>query len=486
MNTTINNNSRGNLYNLNKYEQNYRNNIIDIIQDLKNNDGWYLYYNNKVVDGVSYAAGVSEANMKKLYVSYGFMDIVIKKIVSFCPTLTKVNTSEDDKISLIKKALQENNWEIKNEGIYNDLESKGDVFFYMYYNVDENFPRLKKLKAKCMKDIITDDDDIPIAYIYEEKIETKTHTPTGDVSYKYRTVTWVFERGRTIINDPDLPEPNIIINKDSFIDDFAILHIKSFQGEETEFSNIPAEKYIDHILNIDQITSELRQTNRVLGFPQLIAKNCRLVAGERSPMGIMIFEDFDSPETEGQRVMDKTSSNSEVKDIQISNKLDSIFTEYENLVEMLFISASLVSLKSEQIIGRSDSGRVVKQFRLPLENKIDLYVTNIISAMQPFFKSLLKENDLYDESTDEYISFVKPEFIIENSPFDDLMYKHQLLNMGLKSIYELKKEEGLTDEEIKSSSEKIIEEAMRMKEITNETNGEASNQVNSENLVNEK
>jgi hypothetical protein len=41
------------------------------------------------------------------------------------------------------------------------------------------------------------------------------------------------------------------------------------------------------------------------------------------------------------------------------------------------------------------------------ENKIELYVDNIIKSMQLWFKILLKENEMYDEKEDKNLSFIK-------------------------------------------------------------------------------
>lgn len=57
------------------------------------------------------------------------------------------------------------------QNIYKDLELKGDVFYYMYFeNEKAKEPTFKYLEPKNMVDIILDSNGKPTAYKYVENL----------------------------------------------------------------------------------------------------------------------------------------------------------------------------------------------------------------------------------------------------------------------------------------------------------------------------
>jgi len=410
---------------------------------------------------------VTDEELKKLYITYNFTHSVIKKIIAYCPNLRKVKVRDNKKRKLIKKALNEIAWDsIENEN-YHNLEEKGDSFFEIYFNdFNDKIPKLRVLNSKNMKRAILDDKNRYTQYVYKEGVEDSyADIATGNVNNKgQRERIIIFEKGRKIIFDQKFDDKNnlkkdskgnqeyetdIIENRESYRNDFPIIHIPGYKKQSSEFSEIPAEQYIDPALVLDQITTDIRQINRSLGFPLIMIVDGEPVANARRTVaGIFGVK---------SNTIDTSNKQAQVKDVQISNDLNSIFKEFEIARNNLFDKVGLISPALLEKLN-VDSSRVVQQLNLPSENKIELYVDNIIKYMQPWFKILLKENKLYDEKTDENLSFSKPKFIIKSSPFDELLYEQSEIKSTKKSRNEIYIENGDSDEDIKIRKKEINEE----------------------------
>jgi len=409
---------------------------------------------------------VDDEELKKLYISYNYMASVIKQIVSLCPNLDKVKTRDDEKRSLIKNALIEIEWKaIENEN-YTTLEKAGDSYFEIYF--DDKFdkiPKLRVLDSKNMLRAILDDKNKYKQYVYKEWIEDfDTNLSCGNVtSSNRRERVILFEKGRKLIFDPQVDDKGKVVvdangdkqynveeikNRDSYRNSFPLIHIKGQKLQREEFSEIPAKEYIDPSLVLDQITSDLRQINRMLGYPLImIVDGQPLANAKRTPGGLFGVT----------TVTNETGSQAKVEVVQISNKLDSIFSEFTLARDDLYNKAGLVTPTIREKLN-VDSSRVVHQHNLPSENKIELYIDNTISAMIPWFEILLKENDVYDEETDVNLSFEKPKFIIKTSPFDELMFEQSEIKSLKKSREEIYIENGDSDKEIELRKEEINNE----------------------------
>ena len=435
--------------------------IIETIAKLRRGESFQAFKDKFIMDA---EVTLTDDDLKKLYIDYNFMDSVIKKVVSYCPNLDKVKTQNNEKRKLIKKALREINWKnIENEN-YDSLESTGDTFLEIYFDDDKDkIPKLRVLDSANMKRALMDGYNRYESYIYKEWVEDlePSYTDDGVKSISQRERVIVFQKGRKVIYDPLLNEDGSIKkdskgnyeyerieipNRKSYKNSFPLLHIKGYKKQREEFSDIPAEHYIDPSLTLAQITSDLRQINRMLGYPFImIIDGVPKVGHKRSPAAIM-----------GVTSDSEDGKQAQIKDIQISNSLNSIFEELKIVRDDLYEKAGLITptLKEKLNI---DSSRVVQQLNLPSENKIELYVDNIIHEMELYFEILLKENNLWEEE-DEGLSFQKPKFIIKNSPFDQLLYEQSEIKSGRKSLQEIYVENMELDEEINSRKTQINDE----------------------------
>lgn len=445
---------------------------IEIIDDLRNGRGFEHYKARFLKADTS---TVSDDDLRKIYHSRNEVDTVIRKLVSYCPSLEFIPNlplSNEERAKEQKKCIDRwlnfIKWNSKLNNIYDDQESKGDVFFYMYFDSPESKQlRLKPLNAKNMKNRILDENGEAQAYVYEEYYTKTVIDNGGNVNEAYTgKIIYVFEKGKTriysemfgldettqkylpVLDDNKKPKysEKIILNRKSYIDDIAIVHIPSYLRDGDEFSSIPASNYIEHGLTLDDLNSNIRMINMLLGFPIVYIINGKVTKGERKPGGF-IYVDNKMDESGSMAV---NNAEAKVQDLQITNKLESLFTYYKDEDDALRESAGLVSKTLQLKLGSSDSSRVIKQLIAPMENKIELYVDNILEAMRLPIKVQLKENGLYDDELDYGITLHKPEFIVKVSPFDEQIWESNELTKGTKNKKEIGLRNGESFEEIEA------------------------------------
>lgn len=448
---------------------------MKIIDDMRKGDSYRHFCNMFFAD----VQGALQDNEKrKLYHSYGFMNKVINVFVSFCPTLShevptgKKKDAYGKKNAVIKKVLNEIKWKQLNKQIYDVLESGGDVFLHYYYDVKRKKFNVKILKTENMKDILLDEFNNPKTYIYREEIsEEKVDYATGEIEVSFsETVTTIYEKGKVSIirNLRDKETGNVIEDNDGkkqvkvyedkriqvYKNMIPIIHIPSFKREGDKFSKIPASEYIDDCLRLDQITTDIRGIHRQYAFPKLFLTDCKVIAGDGRIGGLVQMEtvlpkEADPLEWKAQGRMDV---------VQISNSSDPIFREYTTVVDNLYDTVGLTNPTLMSKIGSSDSSKMYQQVNSRMQNKIETYIDNIIEAFKPFFKMILEDAKLYEESYDDGYSFARPDNIIKNSAYDDLLYDQIALNTHITTIQELMKKKGMTEEQITQRINEINEE----------------------------
>ena len=309
--------------------------------------------------------------------------------------------------------------------------------------------------------------------VYDEIIDYKT----GDVEKtNEREEVIIFEKGKcTKIVDRKDSQGNLALDEEGKIivdktvvkniellsDVIPLIHVSSIKRQDEKFSIIPAEKYVDLCLIIDQIHSDVRAINRNLGFPKTMLLDCQITDGDGRVGGYIEVETKKNPDDmEGVR-------QGQIIDRQIKNGLDSAKWELGHAIDTLYDLVGITNPTLMQKVSSSDSSKMYNQVNMRMEQKIEGYIDNIIEGFKPFFQIALTMSDLYVDKEDYGYSFAKPQSIIKNSAYDDLLIKQLELNTGYKTLYDLLKERGFTDEE-------IDEHLKRYKE----TLGEDSSKVN--------
>lgn len=470
-----------------------RKNVIQIIEDLRYGNS-FEHFKQKFFDPNRDRTrdGVSDENKKRLYVTKGAVDEVISKLVAFCPILEAETNVSDKKATYIKKILQNIKWQTLNTTIYDILESKGDCFLYYYFdekNTEEGtqyMPYITVIPTEEVSDIVLDKFNRPVAYIWKTKqadvtfnIESKKVEKENE-----KDVVIVFEKGQvTMIDDSSVLKGHALVNdKHNNIkvlkttispevigDLFSIIHIKSNEVSNCPFSRIPADKYIDDSLRLDQIESDIRGSNRIIGFPKMFLIDGEIVDGSTNIGGFASVKS-DRELLEDDREEDDIITTyglnnnfkypqAQIKDIQINNDLRSMFNERNDVYDSLHEKAGLTPPSLNIHLSKSDSSKVYQQINRRMEQKIQIYIQNIIEGFKPFFESVLKLADMYDDTDIDY-SFKMPTSVLRDSAYDVALTNSIKLKSGEETIQTLLAKKGLSQEEIENHIKALNEELM--------------------------
>lgn len=335
---------------------------LKVIEDLRYGKGFEHNEVRYVEASKVRALDINER--RKIYESDNYMDTIISEIVNLTPKLSALKYSTKNKkvVDLIKKSIELIEWDDLDSDITDTQVFSSDCFLEVYFVKGDNIPRLRKLDSKKMTDIARDKYGRVIAYIYKDEVvneEVEYLGTTADVDRdSERTVTWVFERGKTTIIDPyyelkdkdgvvildsegnSKPSIEVVPHKTIFKDEFYIIHIPSIKKTDKAFSDIIASKWIDHILRSDAIASDYRYINRMSAMglnviiDGLLSKN-----SSRSPGGFIGIQST-SKETQAKFIR-----------VEIDNKLATLTEEKLECAIMLFRKAFLMRPDLEKAIG---------------------------------------------------------------------------------------------------------------------------------------
>lgn len=449
-----------------------RKSVIDKIRDIRNGDAFEQYKekfyvsNNDLID---------DEVKRKLFIDYKILDQVINYFTSFCPTLAVDEPKGDndkkreEKKELVKLALKTIKWDKINSQIYDILESEGDAFFYIYFSEEKNdskytIPRISLLDSYNMNNILLSDNNEVEAYVYKENvIKEVLDLEKGDVKPEnLGEYTYIFTKGLVYRYTLQKKEKGVlsvdkdgelkIVNKSSYDDEIPIIHIPSIKYENEKFSVIPAEDYISVCLNLMQIQSDIRATNRQLGFPRITLLDAEYVDGDGKIGGVRIAKtshsDDDFTNSAGQVIQHSSATN------------ESFFTEEDRAIDYLYNLVGVTNPSLMKRVGSSDSSKVLQQVNARMERKIERYIDNIIDAFKIYFKILFKENGLYDNIYDSDYSFVKPRSIIKNSVYDDMLLDNLEITTGQSTIADLLRRNGKNEEEIAKHFEQMNKEVI--------------------------
>lgn len=454
-----------------KYDNSsFRKQAMRVIEDLYMGEGFKHFKNKFVTTKDSY---LDDEDLKKLYTSRDFMKIVIDKLVSFCPELSVVDTRTDKQKKLSDKWIRSNQWTSLIDELYANFEKKGDNFLQIYFkNNEDKIPKVKVLDPKNMKYIILDKNENPKAYIYREfKRKRVINYIDGTVSYVGgRYITKIFEKGRTILIDDDKRDKtfktvngeiikitSIVKNRPSYENEFALICMSGKKNQSDLFTIPPAYFYIDDVLTLDKITTNIHTVNSQLGFPIKYLIDGTIVAGKLLPGSHFICKSDRVDVNSNTAITGSDFKQMAVKDIQITNDIKTIFTEYEDVKDSVYEKTGLIMPSLERMLGSTDSSRVIQQLRINSENKIEFYVDEIILKMGIIFEILFKENEAWT-TKDDFISFIKPSFIFKVSPFDETMLDTMLLNNKTETRQSINKKNGDSNEEILQKENRLKQE----------------------------
>lgn len=458
-----------------------RKKVIDKVEKVLNGDA-YEYYKQKFYNPSS--SNSDDEVMKRLFTDYKLLNQVLENFKSFCPTLKPQSISEsnkknikDKKKRLVDTAIKTISWDKINSEIYDILEVNGDCFFYIYFDDTEviskkdkfRIPKISLLTSKNMIDILKDDSNETLAYIYEDNIvQNEIDYETGNITENdLGTARYIFKKGEVFryiqgkkesgnlsVDEQGILKIKKIENSESYKDIIPIIHIPSNKRQDEKFSAVSAQDYVELCLQLMQIQSDIRATNRQLGFPRITLLDCKYVEGDGRIGGVKravsVSEENEYMDKQGQVIQHSSATN------------ESFFEEEDRVTDYLYNLVGVTNPTLMKRVGSSDSSKVMQQVNARMEKKIERYIDNIIQAFSVYFKILFLENNVYNEY-DENFSFEKPRSIIKNSPYDDLLLDQLGINIGKYTIQDLLKKQGKTDEEIEKHFEQLNKEIVNGK-----------------------
>lgn len=422
--------------------------LVDRFMDVNTfQDYFYRWYNTNSVK-------VSTEDIARQYNPYGYMKKIINEMVLLSPIMKNFNVTTKSKLKVLQKQFDIIKWNNILPEIFKTLETKGDFFAYWYYEEGSPYAKIKVLNPRNMKDITMDNNNEVTGYVYEEMfLDQKIDDTTGQVvDVKSYTVQTIFKKGYVRVNDSyNFPEGyKIYPNKEQDLDKIRIIHIPSFKEQREKFSTPPSLDYIDKILLLDAITSDLRLINRLIGFPILLMGDGDIDWGNSAliPAGYIKYNTTENSQHQAK-----------AQYMEISNNLQTIQDERDLVDSALFKEIGLIREKMEAKLS-GDSSRMFAQLRLLLENKYEKYCTNIQYGFAPFCESVLKESGQWNNKTDEFISLALPDSFVNGSIFDDLAITNSKMAMGMTTMQEEWDKDRMSEEEKSNRKKNIQDEVM--------------------------
>lgn len=477
-----------------------RRSVIEKVDTVLNGDA-FQYYKEKFFNANSVSS--NEESVRQLFTDFKKLSQVLDNFKSFCPLLEPQNIPDSNpnrevKSDLVKLALKTLGWKKLNEDIYDLLETEGDVFFYIYFDPKDveyrgrkyRVPKLSLLSSKDVINIVKDDANNTVAYVYEQNSK-KEYIDYADGTVKTDDggkATYIFKKGEAIRYIDSKKEDGMLsidedgrlivtsrTNSKSYAEMIPIIHISGNKRQDEKFSVIPAQDYVEVCLHLMQIESDIRATNRQSGFPTVTLLDCQYVDGDGRIGGVRVAET-----TISERLSEEGIVNIKGQVIQHTPATnESFFKEEDRVTDSLYNLVGVTNPTLMQRVGSSDSSKVIQQVNARMERKVEKYIDNIIEAFTIYFKILFLENNLYD-SEDETFSFQKPRSILKNSAYDDMLIDTMGLNSGIYTLREIL-QRSKTKEEIDEHMTQINKEVIGKYDVSVQDNNSENSNNDSEN-----
>lgn len=433
----------------------------------------------------------TESEIEKLHNPYGWMSKVVNELSLLAPVIGKdgFTTTNNKKIKPLYKSLDQMDWNNLNEEIDETCEIAGDFFAYWYYQQSNTFvegwteiitsdgvvwenpiPRVKVLESENMKYITYDSNYNITGYVYEQtQVKQEINESTGEVSLKTYDVQYIFKEGYIRVNDPysyGKDGYKVFLNKPFESDIIRVIHVPSYKKQRDMFSKIPAIEYLDPIVLLDDKTTNLAMINKYHGFPVTWTTDLDIDWNNSSVMPGGVVRTYTNYSNKNDNNME-LKHKGEVKNLEITNKLETLIYEINEAKKSLYKTAGLIREEMEEQLSKSDSSRIITQLRIQLENKFEKRSLKKAEAFKPYFKSVLISTGNYndkDKKNNLEVTFKMPDVFLNTSVFDDLVLKKSKMLLGLTSIEEEMDKERMTEEDKKKRRENIKNEIVGGKE----------------------
>lgn len=391
--------------------------------------------------------------MKSL-VYLNLMNTLVEDIATMCPIMENFDNRQnlsDKEIAYLKEEMENIDWHSVSIDIVKELETKGDVFYQIYYDKKLKKHRFLKLKSENMLDIIPATDTEPMYYIYRDR-QIKRTLENDVIKDKYTDNIIIFTEGYYKIFydvtslDITGAKNEVVFNTKEMGDMIPLIHVKGkTKREDSEFSKIPCVDYIDSILYISTQYTDLRTSNRNAGMPRIVAINAQLDR-ENSVLDAGGIISFYTPK-EVINTSSRFLPESNVKSFEITNSLSSVKQEKDDHIDTLYRIVGLIPPSIQAKMSTSDSSKAIAQFRIKQEVKNKHYLKAIRNSFSEFFSLLLMDKFKNKKKRDK-IYLQIPDILVTSGVYDELLLTAQKINLGLTNIKNHLKDNGYSDESI--------------------------------------
>ena len=354
-------------------------------------------------------------------------------------------TEEEDK--LLQKFFKLNTWDtlfkhwMRNRKLYGD-----DYTLIQLKPIDGMMmPYLKQLPAKYIEitepvNPQTDLDFISADFysfnytLHFTRNRTVIATPgIGTTSQPEQEIIQIlFTKGKIIpfINNI-ADEQNIISFTDPLSNVNPIIHLQFMRAAESLYSEIPSLNFIDAMIRLDRIETDIGNTNSRSGAPQVWVVDGDV--DKRSTFGSNCIAYVDT--TSGAMSKGKQAS---VHQLEITNGLESLYKEKTEVLEAMCSKANILPPSIKSSLAKSDSSKVVKFLSADLLDEIRTGYEEISEKTKVIWKIL------FPNRADEDISLEIPIDISRSSMLDKASY----VAANILTVKDIMREAGKNEDEI--------------------------------------
>ena len=468
---------------------NYRREVeLNVVEDLIQGRVFEHWLNFLVSDKLRECELDYKDYFKKTLIYQNLMNVLVEDISMQCPVMETFDPRQDlseKDIDYLKKELEHLDWVSTSIDIVKDLETKGDVFFQIYYDEKDGKHKFNKLESENMLDIIDNGKD-PVKYIYRN--ERMVKSLDLDIVTYFRKKTedliiftegyYVIYRDTINLDLSSTEDKEIVLNSKEMGDMVPIIHLRGKKKRKySEFSEIPCVSYIDSVLYTTTINTDIRTSNRSSGSPRMVVVNGELDF-ERSVLDAGGIIHIDTPE-KLKEFSNTYLPETNVKYFEITNSLSSLRQEFISHLDYLYRVIGLIPPTLQEKMSTSDSSKAIAQFRTKQETKNKYYLNTIRKGFSKFFGLLLRDNNKKSKFKEVYLEI--PEILVTSSVYDNLLLTAQKMSLGVNTLKDYLKEQGYSEKQIEDlmENQKEVMENLQIDVDTSEIEGTKVNEVES-------
>ncbi len=416
-----------------------RNDLYDIARDFYYGRD-FDHFKTKYVDEQDPAG--PQINYKSLFTPspYGLRFLIneyldhVKVLKNLKGLQTPLTDIEQERLT---KFFELNNWNDLFKSIVRNRRIFGDDYIYLRISNAipgfEKMPILTRLEPESVV-IARNPKTKDIEYIYQKEKTEVVRSEINPLATELKTenIQLVFMKGKVVpyVNNEVETEKILYLPK-GFETVNPILHFQFLKSDGSQYSVIPALDFIDSIIRLHRIETDIAETNSKSGAPQVW-----IVDGNTDPKskfgarGIAYVDTTMEAKRSGKQAT--------VTQKEITNGLESLYKEQGTVLNALFSSANLISPSIKELLSKSDSSKVIKYLSTDLIEELRLAYEEISEKTKPIWKML------FPNRTNEDIALEVPLDLYNSSLYDKATY----INANVMTLREMYREQGKTEEEI--------------------------------------